>query len=121
MTACKPSNVSVRYCHVNATAGHIGFAKNNFRVHANYIWMGMHPTISKYAQSCHQCQSRKCAMLKPSAAHRPFFTPDRPFQSVRIDCLRRFLVPASNYRWVLVAVDHMTHYAEAERVPEAAA
>lgn len=107
--------------HDDPTAGHLGFAKTYFRVRSNYFWNGMYRTINKYIRTCHQCQLHKTRTIQSSGPLHSITPPHRPFQTIGIDFLGPFPSSTNNNRWIIVAVDYLTRYAETACVPTATA
>lgn len=107
--------------HDNPTAGHLGFSKTYFRIRNSLFRKGMHRSVNKYVRSCHECQTKKNLTVKPAVTLSSLSPPDRPYQRVEFDCLGLFPLSASNNRWIIVGVDHLTRYAETQAVAEAAA
>lgn len=117
-----PSNLQreiIQAHHDDPAAGHLGFSKTYFKIRRNYFWTAMTRTISKYVRACHQCQTRKTPTTKPPGLLQPLVPPDRPFQRVGIDFLGPFPRSATNNKWIIVAIDHLTRYAETKCVPAA--
>lgn len=107
--------------HDDPTAGHLGFVKTYFRIRANFFWNGMYRSISKYVSACHQCQTKKRPTTRPAGALQPITPPQHPFQRVGIDFLGPFPDSAAHHRWIIVAVDYLTRYAETKAVSNATA
>lgn len=105
--------------HDDATAGHLGFAKTYFRIRSRYFWTGMTRTINKYVRACHDCQTKKRPTTRLSGRLQPIPQPYQPFQRIGIDFLGPFPLSTSGNKWIIVAIDHLTRYAETTSVPAA--
>lgn len=61
---------------------------------------------------CEVCQCRKLPRPKPEAELQPLPCPARPFDRVGIDSYRPLQFTPSGNKWIIVATDHPTCYAE---------
>lgn len=111
----------IRAHHDDPTAGHLGFSKTYFRIRDRYFWNGMSRTINKYIRSCRLCQTQKSRTTKTPGPLQSITPPESPFQQMGIDFLGPFPISNNNNRWVIVAVDYLTRYAETTCVRTATA
>lgn len=81
----------------------------------------MYRAINKYVRACHTCQTRKRPTTQPSGSLRSIPPATAPFQRVGIDFLGPFPPSERNHRWIIVAIDYMTRYAETQAIPVATA
>lgn len=109
----------LRSLHDDPTAGHMGFFKTYMRVRHTFYWQGMYRDIFKYVASCLQCQRRKRPTTAPAGQLHPLNPPHYPFERVGIDLLGPLPLTKSGNRWVIVAIDHLSRYAETSPLPTA--
>lgn len=64
---------------------------------------------------------RKIPPLKPAGLLKPIEPPKVPFEQVGMDLLGPFPVSSSGNRWIIVATDYMTRYAETSSLPKGTA
>ncbi|KAM7298103.1 Transposon Ty3-I Gag-Pol polyprotein [Ixodes scapularis] len=104
-------------CHDDPTAGHLGYSRTLARIREKYYWPRLPKTVHLYIRSCHECQRRKKPPTKPSGLLRPISPPYMPFQQIRMDLLGPFPPSTSGIRWIIVATDYLTRYAETKALP----
>lgn len=81
----------------------------------------MYRSVDRYLKSCTECQRHKTSTLAPAGYLQPIEPPGSPFERVGIDFLGPFPLSTSGNRWIIVAIDHLTRYAETASVPTATA
>lgn len=72
-------------------------------------------------RACIPCQRRKTPPHRSAAELQPLPCPPRPFDRVGIDLYGPLPYTADGNRWAIVAVDHLTRYAETAALPAATA
>jgi len=114
--------------HECILAGHLAAKKTTDRILSNFYWSNIWSDVSRYCQSCDQCQRSvpKGRVTKVPMEQLPII--DEPFSRIAIDLIGP-IQPASErgHRYILTAVDFSTRYPEAvalkgietERVAEA--
>lgn len=108
-------------CHDETTAGHLGVSRTLARIRQKYYWPKLLRTVQHYVKSCRECQRRKVPPLKPAGLLQPVKPPTSPFQQVGMDLLGPFPTSTKGNRWIVVATDYLTRYAETASVPRATA
>lgn len=81
----------------------------------------MYRFIRQYVRACSTCQRRKTPPCHASGTLLPLPCPSRPFDRVGIDIYGPLPNTADGNRWIIVAVDHLTRYAETSSLPSSTA
>ena len=108
-------------CHDDPSSGHLGTARTLGKIKAKYYWPRLTSDVTHYVRSCRDCQRRKTPPTKPAGLLQPIAVPSRPFQQVGMDLLGPFPTSRSENRWIVVATDYMTRYAETAALPKGTA
>ena len=103
--------------HDEPTSGHLGFSRTLARVGESYYWPGLTASVKQYVKSCRECQRRKTPSRKPAGLLQPIDPPLKPFDQVGMDILGPFPLSTDGNKWVIVATDYLTRYAETEAIP----
>lgn len=99
-------------CHNEPTAGHLGYTRTLARIRQNYYWPRLAAVVKHYVQTCLDCQRRKPPSVKPAGLLHPVQVPATPFAQVGMDFLGPFPTSTTGNRWIIVATDYLTRYAE---------
>lgn len=97
--------------HNISTGGHLGVQKLQGKVKDCFYWPGWFGDVKVWFKECVDCASHKvsgrqsCAPLQPSA-------PSRPFEQVALDILGRLPETPSGNKYILVAGDYFSKWAE---------
>lgn len=81
----------------------------------------MYRFVRQYIRSCPTCQRRKTPPQHIAGTLQPLPCPTRPFDRVGIDLYGPLPYTPSGNRWVVVAIDHLTRYAETSALISATA
>ncbi|KAM7305530.1 DDE-type integrase/transposase/recombinase [Ixodes scapularis] len=108
-------------CHDDPTAEHLGYTRTVARIRDKYYWPRLPKTVHLYTRSCHECQRRKKPPTKPAGLLQPIPAPTTPFQQVGMDLLGPFPTSTQGNRWIIVATDYLTRYAETKAPPSGTA
>ncbi|KAM7303540.1 DDE-type integrase/transposase/recombinase [Ixodes scapularis] len=104
-------------CHDDPTSGHLGYSRTLARIREKYYWPKLPKTVHFYTRSCHECQRRKKPPTKPAGLLHPIAPPTVPFQQIGMDLLGPFPPSTQGNRWIIVATDYLTRYAETKALP----
>ncbi|KAM7314928.1 DDE-type integrase/transposase/recombinase [Ixodes scapularis] len=108
-------------CHDDPTAGHLGYSRTLARIREKYYWPKLAKTVHHYTRSCHECQRRKKPPTRPAGLLQPIAPPSAPFQQIGMDLLGPFPPSTQGNRWIIVATDYLTRYAETKALPSGTA
>ncbi|KAM7288282.1 Transposon Ty3-I Gag-Pol polyprotein [Ixodes scapularis] len=108
-------------CHDDPTSGHLGYSRTLARIREKYYWPKLPKTVHLYTRSCHECQRRKKPPTRPAGLLQPISPPTTPFQQIGMDLLGPFPPSTSGNRWIIVATDYLTRYAETKALPSGTA
>lgn len=104
----------MKLAHGSILGGHQGTQKTTDKVLSNFFWPGLTSDISRFCQSCDQCQRTlpKGRVSKVPLGSMPLI--DTPFQRIAIDLVGP-IYPCSDRknRYILTVVDYATRYPEA--------
>jgi transposase InsO family protein len=103
--------------HDGAVAGHYAERKTAAKVREYFFWPNLLSDVRRYCRSCVICQRRK---PRPTRPHHPLQqdTIGEPMQKVTIDILGFERPTTRGNRYILVAVDTLTKWAEALPMPD---
>ena len=101
----------IRACHDDITADHMGQTRTLNKVRQRYFWPRMDADIIQHVRCCHPCQARKGIYRKPSGFLEVSHV-ERSFERVGVDILGPFSVSRSGNKYIVVAVDYVTKWAE---------
>lgn len=107
--------------HDDPVSGHLGVTRTLHRIQEKYFWPRLTCDVRHYVKTCRDCQRRKVPPTKPAGLLQPVETPARPFQQVGMDLLGPFPTSASQNKWIVVATDYLTRYAETTALPRGTA
>uniref|UniRef100_A0A6G5A977 Putative tick transposon n=1 Tax=Rhipicephalus microplus TaxID=6941 RepID=A0A6G5A977_RHIMP len=108
-------------CHDEPTSGHLGYSRTMDRVRQLYYWPKMSACVKRYVKGCRECQRRKTPHLKPAGHLQPIDPPRTPFEQVGMDLLGPFPLSSCGNKWIIVATDYLTRYAETKALPRGTA
>lgn len=107
--------------HDDPTAGHLGVSRTLSRIQEKYYWPRLTADVAHYVKTCRDCQRRKTPTTRPAGLLQPVEPPQRPFQQIGMDLLGPFPTSTSGNKWIVVATDYLTRYAETRALPKGTA
>lgn len=114
-------NEILQASHDEPTSGHLGIARTLARIQENYYWPRLRADVTHYVRTCRACQRRKVPSTKQAGFLMPIRPPTRPFQRIGMDMLGPFPRSNSGNKWIIVATDYLTRYAETSALPSGTA
>ena len=104
--------------HNDPTSGHFATDAMFHKIKARYYWPQYYEDIKKYVESCDACQrrgrSKKNNLLHPIPVHSPFY-------QIGIDFVGPLPRTKRGKKYIIVAMDYLTKWPEAQAVSEATA
>ena len=104
--------------HSESHSGHFGIENTYHRILRKYYWPQMYKTIENYIKACDICQRKgrttKNNQLNPIPVR-------EPFEKIGIDLVGPLPITSNNNRYIVVAIDYLTKWAEARAISDAAA
>ncbi|XP_072144216.1 uncharacterized protein conv [Dermacentor andersoni] len=107
--------------HDDPTAGHLGFSRTLSRIQERYYWPRLTADVARYVKTCRDCQRRKTPPTRPAGLLQPIEPPRRPFQQIGMDLLGPLPMSTSGNKWIVVATDYLTRFAETKALPKGSA
>ncbi|KAL5471331.1 hypothetical protein EMCRGX_G029435 [Ephydatia muelleri] len=106
----------LRSLHEGALSAHLGEEKMRNLLKERFYWPSCADDVSEWCSCCAVCCSRKTHVPKRRAGLQTLQV-GYPLQMVCVDLLGPLPETETGSRYVLVAVDHFTKWAEAYRIP----
>jgi Integrase zinc binding domain len=112
---CMPQNVvhggrrmiEIIIDHAHQTVGHYNQLKTSNYIRRAYWWPSMATDIELFCTSCARCQMNKTSTQLPKGLLHSLPTPDRPWQSIRIDFMGP-LPKLNDCDYLMVIIDRLT-------------
>ena len=111
----------IKECHDTPLSGHHGRQKTLARLMSRFYWKNMHKSVNAYVASCPFCQLYKSRGGPPEGKLCPIPPPKRVFQIWGLDHLGPFKETQNGKVHMIVAIDYLSKWVEAEAVPSTAA
>src|SRR5436305_2918183 len=104
--------------HDDPLGGHFATDSMFNRIRTRYYWPQMYEDIKKYVKSCDSCQrrgrSKRNNLLHPIPVHSPFY-------QIGIDIVGPLPRTQRGKKYIVVAIDYLTKWPEAQAITEATA
>ncbi|KAK8759172.1 hypothetical protein V5799_003195 [Amblyomma americanum] len=107
--------------HDEPTAGHLGFTRTLHRIQDKYYRPRLSADVAHYVKTCRDCQRRKTPPTRPAGFLSPVEPPTRLFQQIGMHMLGPSPTSTSGNKWIIIATDYLTRYAEAKALPNGTA
>ncbi|XP_040066957.1 uncharacterized protein LOC120840462 [Ixodes scapularis] len=110
----KPRREEVlQLAHDMPCGGHFSQKKTKQRIRNSFFWPTMAADVKRYCQSCHGCQIFAREMATDRVPITPLTRPERPFETVFMDCIGPMEpCTARGHRYALAVVDLCTRWPE---------
>jgi Integrase zinc binding domain len=93
--------------HAHQTVGHYSQLKTSNYIRRAYWWPSIATNIELFCTSCAKCQMNKTSTQLPKGLLHSLPTPDRPWQSTRIDFISP-LSKSNDCNYLMVIIDQLT-------------
>ena len=109
---------AMAHCHDHPLSGHMGMDSTAARVTERFYWHGMLDDIRHWVASCTKCrqkgQPHHLTTTLPLPTHCSMF----PFDMVGVDTVGPLPLTKNGNKYIIVIVDHYSHWPEAWPVPD---
>ncbi|MCO5606643.1 hypothetical protein L7F22_060831 [Adiantum nelumboides] len=113
--SCKEIPLILKSLREEACGGHFTHDLTAEKIlHAGYVWPTLHLDVQHWCRTCHQCQINGDRRLVHGPRH-PVVA-NGPFEKWGIDAIGRLPRTADGKLYILVAIDYMTKWVEAQSV-----
>jgi len=107
----------LRLAHDHPLAGHMGQQNTYNRLKGSAWWPGMHDDVTTYVRNCDICQKRARTRKENPKSSSAIIRPE-PFSHIGIDTIGPLPITITGKRYILLAIDYFTKYAEAAATEE---
>ena len=103
--------------HDHPLSGHQGTERTYEQIKQTYWWPKMKQDTQAHIRTCERCQKRN--PQKDKIGRNPSKTPDYPFQHIGIDIMGPLPRTMTGKRYIVVAIDWLTKWPEAQAIESA--
>jgi len=103
--------------HDAPVSGHHGREKTLARLSQRFYWKGMDASVRHFVRSCPFCQTFKPRVGRKAGKLSPIKPPQHVFDQLGIDHLGPFKETDRGNQHLIVLIDYLSRYVEAEAVP----
>jgi len=96
--------------HSAPFGGHFGIKRTFRKIAARYYWPSLLTDVERYVKACRTCQEEKVRRREVEVTTGIIDPPSRPFELVSMDYIGP-LSTSEDFRFVLVIIDHYSHWA----------
>ncbi|KAK2899766.1 hypothetical protein Q8A73_012895 [Channa argus] len=107
----------LRWVHGSAGAGHFGNSKTVRRLRQHFYWPGCRQDAELHVHCCDDCKAQKGPTQRSRGPLQQYLV-GAPMERVGVDILGPFPTTEAGNRYILVAMDYFTKWAEAYAVPD---
>ena len=97
--------------------GHFGVQRTANLVQERYFWAGIFQDVTQHVELCLECRHRNITYLQPPVL-KSIPVNDQAFYRVGIDLLGPITETTRGNRYIAVAVDYLTKWAEVRAIPD---
>ena len=104
--------------HLDIHTDYFGIENTFYKISQKYYWPGMYKTIKNYIKACDICQHK--GRLQKNNQLNPILV-TRSFEKIGIDLVGPLPITTNGNRYIVVAIDYLTKWAEARAIPDSSA